>query len=145
MASVFHHRGWLEALARTYGYEPLAVTTSSPDERLQNGIVFCRISSWLTGTRLVSLPFSDHCDPLINGAGNDLICELWTSIVDRRCEYLEMRPLVRFDGAAVGMKETSSFCFHMLDLRDELPRIFQRFHRNSIQRKIQRAERERLS
>ena len=27
-------------------------------------LVFCRIHSWLTGRRLVSLPFSDHCEPL---------------------------------------------------------------------------------
>jgi hypothetical protein len=29
-ASVFHTVGWLEALRRTYGYEPVAYTTSSP-------------------------------------------------------------------------------------------------------------------
>ena len=29
-ASVFHSRGWLAALQRTYGYEPIAYTTSPP-------------------------------------------------------------------------------------------------------------------
>jgi len=33
-ASVFHSRGWLRALQMTYGYEPLAVTTSGPTEPL---------------------------------------------------------------------------------------------------------------
>ena len=28
-ASVFHSREWLEALSRTYGYRPIAYTTSS--------------------------------------------------------------------------------------------------------------------
>src|SRR4030095_16686199 len=64
-ASVFHTRGWLEALSRTYGYKPVAFVTSSQGEKLTNGIVFCRVNSWLTGHRLVSLPFSDHCQPLV--------------------------------------------------------------------------------
>ena len=58
-ASIFHSAGWLEALRRTYGYEPLVVTTSGRNEPLLNGIVLCRVRSWATGDRLVSLPFSD--------------------------------------------------------------------------------------
>jgi len=65
-ASVFHSRGWLEALKRTYGYEPIVLTTT-PDGPLSNGLVLCRVKTWLS-RRLVSLPFSDHCDPLLNGA-----------------------------------------------------------------------------
>src|SRR5260370_41497972 len=65
-ASVFHQRGWLEALARTYGYEPYVLTSASPGEPLKDGIVLDRVSSWITGCRLVSLPFSDHCDPLLD-------------------------------------------------------------------------------
>lgn len=65
LASVFHSPGWLLALQRTYRYEPLAFTTSAPGQSLRNGIVFCQVNSWITGTRLVSLPFSDHCQPLI--------------------------------------------------------------------------------
>src|SRR6266851_2845218 len=55
-ASVFHQRGWLEALARTYGYEPYVLTTTPPGGPLANGIAVCRVSSWVTGTRSVSLP-----------------------------------------------------------------------------------------
>src|SRR5216110_3070476 len=68
-ASIFHSRGWLEALRRTYGYEPIAYTTSPPTVDLANGLVFCRIDSWLTGRRLVSLPFSDHTEPLVDSEG----------------------------------------------------------------------------
>src|SRR5262245_20854490 len=67
--SVFHTRGWLEALKRTYGFEPTALTAESPDGQFASGMVFCRVNSWLTGRRLVSLPFSDHCDPLVTDAG----------------------------------------------------------------------------
>ena len=65
-ASVFHSSAWLAALHRTYGFQPIAYTTSSAGEDLENAMVFCRVESWLTGRRLVSLPFSDHCEPLVD-------------------------------------------------------------------------------
>src|SRR6476660_7250808 len=61
-ASVFHTVAWLQALRSAYGYEPVVFTTAPPGVELKNGIVFCRINSWLTGKRLVYLPFSDHCE-----------------------------------------------------------------------------------
>lgn len=67
-SGVFHTRGWLQALFRTYGYRPTVFTTSASGESLQNGVLFCEVRSWITGRRLVSLPFSDHCDPLVNSA-----------------------------------------------------------------------------
>jgi len=60
-ASVFHTMAWLQTLRRTYGYQPTVFTTTGPESALDNGIVFCQVRSWLTGRRLVSLPFSDHC------------------------------------------------------------------------------------
>jgi hypothetical protein len=62
-ASVFHTRGWLRALQMTYGYEPIAFTTSAPSQELKNALPFCVVRSWLTGDRLMSLPFSDYCEP----------------------------------------------------------------------------------
>ena len=65
-ASVFHTRGWLETLVRTYSYSLVAFTTSAPTSELNNGVVFCQVRSWLTGRRMVSLPFLDHCEPLVS-------------------------------------------------------------------------------
>ena len=70
-ASVFHRCGWLEALRATHDYEPVAFTTSAPTERLTNASLFCLVRSWLTGSRLVSLPFSDHCELLNSLSGLD--------------------------------------------------------------------------
>ena len=93
--SVFHTRGWLEALHRTYGYEPVVYTTAAPTEDLTNGIVFCRTDSWLCGRRLVSLPFSDHCEPLVDN--KEELAFLTTSVIQEACsgsyEYVEIRPL----------------------------------------------------
>ena len=66
-ASVFHTAAWLQSLQRTYGYQPIAFTTSAPGTPLADGVVMCKVRSWLTGRRLVSLPFADHCEPLVAG------------------------------------------------------------------------------
>ena len=65
-ATVFHSRGWLEALERTYGYRAVALCSPSAGGDVANAFVFGVVSSRLTGNRLVSLPFSDHCDPLVS-------------------------------------------------------------------------------
>src|ERR1700732_5103568 len=94
-ASVFHTVGWLQALRQTYGYEPVAFTTSPPTSDLKNGLVFCRIDSWLTGRRLVSLPFSDNCELLCESGddANFLVRSLKSALVEQKWKYLELRPI----------------------------------------------------
>lgn len=142
-ASVFHTAGWLQALRLTYRYEPVAYTTSPPGVELADAWVFCHIRSWLTGRRLVSLPFSDHCDPLVDNP--EQLGELSQAL---RCErdeqgwnYIEYRPLT-MQPATDGFERSETFCFHKLDLRPDLGRLFRSLHKDSTQRKIQRAERE---
>jgi len=146
-ASVFHQRGWLEALSRTYGYEPLVLTNSPAGSTVESGMVVCRVSSWLTGTRLVSLPFADHCEPLLNDPAETRTIAGWLrDECDRNShQYVELRPLSDLSVAESGLKPTGSFWLHKLDLGDSVERIFGRLHKNSFQRKIRRAEKEHLS
>lgn len=149
-ASVFHTAEWLRALRGTYGYEPVAFTTSSPACELKNGIVFCSISSWLTGRRLVSLPFSDHCEPLCESAEDSafLIRYLQTALEHQQLKYLELRPtnsaLLETE-ALKGLQPSARYFLHVLDLRPSLEEVFQRFDRDSVQRRIRRAERSGLN
>ena len=145
-ASAFHQRGWLEALACTYGYKPCVLTSTPAGKPLSDGIVLCRVSSWITGTRLVSLPFADHCEPLVNDPGDYLVFTNWLRAeCDRqRWKYFELRPLI-LQNTSYGLQASRSYCLHQLDIRPSLERIFQTLHKSSIQRKIRRAERERLS
>ena len=145
-ASVFHTVGWLEALRRTYGYEPVAFTTSPPNEDLRNGLVFCRINSWLTGRRLVSLPFSDHCEPLCDSADDEdfLIRSLQAALRGQNWKYLELRPThgdFAQTGNGVLFLPAAIYFLHRLDLRPDLKCVFRSLDKDSVQRRIQRAER----
>jgi hypothetical protein len=142
-ATLFHTPGWLSALRHTYDYEPVVLTTSSPSQPLDNGVAFCRIKSWFTGSRLVSLPFSDHCEPLVR-EGEDPGEFVNAEVLDQ-LRYVELRPVVASPAVKAtqgGFREAEMFWFHQLDLSPSAEKLFHRFHADCIRRKIRRAERE---
>lgn len=146
-ASAFHRRGWLETLKQTYGYQPFVLTSASAGESLADGIVACRISSWVTGTRLVSLPFADHCEPLCSDSHDRrlLTSRLIEECTRLHCKYLEFRPLAATADLGNEFQPSESFCFHEIDLSPTIEELFKRLHKDSIQRKIRRAEKEQLA
>lgn len=141
-AALFHSREWLGALQQTYGYRAIAITTSRPDERLTNGLVFCRVKSWLTGQRLVALPFSDHCVPLINNEEESacLFSSLFQEVDRGKDKYLEVRSIAGLPSEPSRLSESDTFCLHRVDLRPNLDDLFRSFHDSCIRRKIARAE-----
>ena len=142
LASVFHSRGWLDALKRTYGYEPFVLTTSAQGP-LENGLALCRVSTWLS-RRLVSLPFSDYCEPLVDRPEDlSAMLEFLAGEMERqRWRSLELRPRqIVPEGLAKGAR----YCLHTLDLTRPAEQLFSSFHASSTQRAIRRAEREGLS
>jgi GNAT acetyltransferase-like protein len=146
-ASVFHTRQWLEALSLTYNYEPIFLTTSRENKPLNNGIVFCVVSSWMTGTRVVSVPFADHCEPLVDNDSDLREFLSWFQETRDRWgwKYVELRPLSAFKQYGTGLQPYTRYHYHELDIIPALQQIFANLHKNSIQRRIQRAERAGLS
>ena len=145
-SSVFHGTNWLKALQTAYGYDPLVVTTCPPNAALTNGIVFCRVNSWLTGRRFVSLPFSDHCEPLVAESCelDDLLLHMRRYVDEGRWKYIEIRPISGQPSSRTGFARSTAYRFHSLDLRKNTQELFRNFHKDCVQRKIRRAERENL-
>lgn len=146
LASIFHTPGWLEALRRTYGYAPVALTSSAPDTSLTNGIPCCTVTGMWRKKRLVSLPFSDHCRPLV-GNHDELVClvqylqnkvrgELWSSCEIRSSEAGDIGLLSR--------EPRRRFVLHTLDLRQSADALYRNLHNNCVKRKISRAQREKI-
>ena len=147
-ASVFHSRDWLEALKRTYGYEPFALTTTA-EGPLANGLACCRVRTW-AARRLVSLPFSDHCEPLVDDPADLAAMVGWfdAEVLSRRWRSFELRPcaVVPASVGSVGQPfradDDRRYVLHTLDLRRPAEQLFRSFHPSSTQRAIRRAERE---
>lgn len=148
-SSVFHTRGWLSALQETYGYNPVVFTTSASGRPLKNGLVFCEVKSWITGRRLVSLPFSDHCDPLVDSPTEraDILADVREHISRNHYKYAEVRP-ISTEGpeglAATDLRPSEKFYLHMLSMDPPLETLYRGLHKDCIQRKVRRAEREEL-
>lgn len=141
-ASVFHTPEWLGALKATYGFTPTAYTTSEPGQPLHNGIVFCKVNSWATGARLVSVPFSDHCDPIVDDI-DDLQCILRSLAQLQRAggfRYVELRPLHEVCGQSSRFVQSQEYVSHRVDLRPATEELFRNLHA-SERKRIRRAER----
>jgi hypothetical protein len=148
-ASVFHTVGWLRALKDTYGFRPVAYTTASAGTALTDGLVLCDIDSWLTGRRSVSLPFSDHCRPLVSD--HDTLMRLLTFMhvmrrnTDQR--FIEIRPFLESDAKShriLPFLKHRTFLRHAIDLTQNTDVIFSRFNK-SERYAVHRAEREGLA
>jgi lipid II:glycine glycyltransferase (peptidoglycan interpeptide bridge formation enzyme) len=104
------------------------------------------VKSWLTGSRYVSLPFSDHCSPLVDGSEpmHDLLSHMKTMVEESRWKYVELRPAEAEPGIETPYGVSNSYFLHRLDLRTTKEKLFRSFHKDCVQRKIKRAEKEML-
>jgi hypothetical protein len=152
-ASVFHTTEWLGALRHTYRYQPIGYSSSQPGNALQNVLVFCLVDSWITGRRLVSLPFSDHCAPLLQSPADlaAFVPPLDEILRLESLRYIELRTVqqnsdtIHEPSFGLSSQLSHSYCLHKIDLGPSLDELFKNCQQDSIQRKILRAQREGLS
>src|SRR5882762_3358729 len=144
-ASIFHSVAWLTALNQTYGYQAIVFTTSPPDKELEDGLAFCQVNSWLTDNRLVSLPFSDHSELLFDSTEqlDFLVSHLLSEFKVRKWKYIELRPVNAGFGNPDGSGEfvpSDNFFLHTLDLHGSQDELFRNLDKDSVQRRVRRAE-----
>ena len=125
---------------------PLSIPAPAPGQELRDGLVFCFVESWLTGRRLVSLPFSDHCEPLASGCegAQALLASLRELCHKQNCRYAEVRSLEHLKEGSQEFQEAETYYLHCVDLVPDLGILYRNLHKSSTQRKIRRAEREGL-
>jgi Acetyltransferase (GNAT) domain len=137
--SFFHTSTWAKILHKSYGYKPLYLIENE-QKNLSAVMPVMEISSFLTGKRGVSLPFTDYCEPIISKP--EQFQTLFNFVIDygkkHDWKYLEIRGGETF----LEKKEPSMFYLgHTLDLTDGQDKIFSHF-RDSTKRNIKKAEKE---
>jgi len=65
-SDIFHSPEWMQVLAETYGFNVRANILLDESQKPKAGIPFCKLSDD-QGDRIISLPFSDYCDPIVEG------------------------------------------------------------------------------
>jgi CelD/BcsL family acetyltransferase involved in cellulose biosynthesis len=127
----------MRVLSETYGWEPSAYVTLDDHGEPIAGLPYCHISDML-GERIVALPFSDYCDPLVRDA------QSWGQLIDRllpeHCP-INLRCLhnnVPLDDERFTLAKQAKW--HRLDLRPELDALWDAMH-DSTHRAIRKSQR----
>jgi hypothetical protein len=137
-ASFFHGTAWAKVLAQSYGYTPLYFTKA--EGCLSAAVPLMEVSSFLTGKRAVSLPFTDYCEPLVPHVEVSKV--LFEAMIQegrkRQWKYIELRGGTDFlgDGPA-----SAWFYRHTLDLTPGDAKLFKGL-RDSTRRNIKKAGKE---
>ena len=141
-ASIFHHPRWLGTLQSEYGYSLNACCVVQGDA-LVAGLPLARIESRLTGRRLVALPFSDTCAPLLHPAtGEDVRRQLMVALEHEASRLpLEIHaPVADLPSGRL----TPLFHHHVVALEPDLAAVERRFSKSQVRRGVAKARREGL-
>lgn len=139
--NVFYSPRWLQVLHGTYGFDVNAYLLLDERGEPIAGLPFVPIDD-LSGRRLVSLPFSDFCDPVVSNLTDWQ--RLTAPIIDAqqpfivRCVHNEV-PL-----SDERLELTNRAKWHGIDLRRDITEIRRSLH-SSAKNKINRALRHELT
>lgn len=74
-SSVFHTPEWMQVMIDTYGMNFSAYLVVDEDQQPVGGVPFAHVDD-IRGHRILTLPFSDYCDPLVDEP------EHWEAVAD---------------------------------------------------------------
>lgn len=135
--SFFHSFPWAEVLNKSYGYKPLFFASFESD-KLCLLMPFMSISSWLTGKRGVSLPFTDHCKPFFKNT--ELLSEAVDLVKDygkkNGWQYIEWRDEVCFNQKTISWEVYYTHYIDLLKTEQELLMSFKESNRRNINKAI---------
>ncbi|RJR26013.1 MAG: GNAT family N-acetyltransferase [Desulfobacteraceae bacterium] len=141
---ICHLSGWKRVLESSFphikGYYPVLLDSSG--ESISAGVPVFQVKSWLTGNRLVSIPFATLCDPLIS-TPDDMrqLLELTKGLyLNNRNAYMEVRTLMSSDLMECRwFSKSLVFKNHYISLAPGLNEIRRKFHQKSVQNRIKKA------
>jgi len=135
-ASFFHSLAWARVLHDTYGHQPSYICRIA-DSRLQALLPIMEVSSWLTGRRGVSLPFTDVCPALKSAPADHAFYNVALETGrERRWRYFESR---NNSDDWPGAQPSVSFYGHTIDLQGGEEAVFKRFS-SALRRGIRKAQ-----
>jgi len=127
-ANIFHHPAWSNLLAECYSYRPFIAAWHDAGGAIRAGLPMMEIKSLLTGTRWVSLPFTDHCRPLCGDRPELLSCltdRLVHLAQDTGTPRIEVRWRLPLHPA---IQSSCEHVWHSVELSPDIESVSRRFH-----------------
>lgn len=135
--TVFHSTEWISVVADSYSWIPQANILLDEAGKPIAGIAYFKIEDF-RGPRIISLPFTDFCDPIVETMGN------WHRISDSLVDFqlpIRLRclhnQLIANDDR---FKENNQAFWHRIDVQRDEEEIWGSIH-SSARRAIKKAER----
>ena len=130
-ATVFHSSAWANVLQDTYGFQPRYLAARDGCGAIVAGIPLLETR----GRRVVSLPFSDRCAPLISddAAGAALLVTLKAMVGTNRASSIELRGGPAADLESQGFHAREAFVNHALPLDATFAETEMRFDKSARQ------------
>ena len=133
---IFHSSGWARVLCRTYRHRPFYLHFSKGSGTMAL-VPLMEVTSFLTGRRGVSLPFSDYCTPLLfnESVQSAVVSKLSQLAITRNWKFLEVRSTTKPSTTAT---PAATFYAHKIDLSPGTDHLFARF-KSPVRRAIRKA------
>jgi len=136
--SPYHLSYWMRVLHKTYSFTPFMYVQKNDNENI-SGIVPCFfIKGFFKGNRIVSLPFTDSCDPLLNDHSQEK--ELWQKIINEHkdnIKYMEIRGSLLQDS---GLVCHNYYKLHVLNLGSDISEVEKNIDKKTIRYSIRKAQ-----
>jgi len=145
--SVYQTSPFKKVIAQTFPQaKPYYLALVDQRGNIRAGIPLFLVKSWLTGTRLVSLPFVSYSDPLVRSS--EEFQQLFEKILDlytkEGASYIEVK--VRNSTSLLKREEMLKPVFYhrtyWIDLKHGLDYVWKNLHKTAVQQRIKRSERE---
>jgi len=145
-ASVYHAAEWRDAVIATYGYSA-EYLASLEKGRIAALLPLMLVKSWLTGTRLVSLPFANICGPIGRRDHFPALLDRALALAgERKAKALEIRTqagLNTFEDPRFA--SVSFFLTSIMDLDPDPQKIWKAFPSGGIRTEVRQAEKRGLT
>lgn len=134
----FHLACWLRTIQESYGFKPLLYVYKNGNGDI-SGIFPCfLIRSLISGSRIVSLPFSDYGGPLFNEHfGEKYVLREITKAYGRLVKYIEIRSCLDKN---CGCSPHNYYKRHVLNLQSDLSDIKRGINKRTILYSIRKAQ-----
>ncbi len=138
--SIYHLPQWREVLAESFHHQPFYFFARNGEGKLSGILPLFQVKSWLTGNRLVSLPFSYICGPI---ADSDTVLNELVSAAEKlsdklKCRYLEIRMM---RPAPLNLEVSNYFSTYVLNLADS-QEVWKKLHQKGVRWAVGKAKKD---
>jgi len=134
----FHLHNWLKTIYDSYHFETFLYAIKDNQGRLTSILPLFLIKSIITGSRIISLPFTDYCGPLCSSREEEK--ELLIAIKEtfgERVKHIEIRSKLMDEGSFI---RDEFFKGHVLKLGNDPSALFNNFDKKTIRYSIRKAQ-----